>query len=126
MLKSCKYCGRIHKRSFDCGKKPKRRKEPTKINKFRWSRKWRKKRNDIVERDNHLCQICKENNKFTYNNLEVHHIVPLEEDYELRLDDENLITLCTTHHKEADKGDISREHLKKIVGVPPAYDELIF
>jgi len=37
--------------------KPKRRKEPTRINKFRWSRRWREKRNRIVDRDNGLCML---------------------------------------------------------------------
>ena len=126
MLKSCKYCMRIHDSKFDCGKKPKRNKEPTRINKFRWSRKWRKTRNRIVERDQYLCQICKQSNQYTYDALEVHHIVPLEEDYDLRLDDDNLITLCVTHHKAADRGEISREYLRSLLDIPPTYDDLIF
>lgn len=126
MLKSCKYCGRIHDSKFDCGKKPKRKKKPTDINKFRWSRRWREKRNQIVERDKYLCQVCKENGVYNYDNLEVHHIVPLEEDYDKRLDEGNLITLCVIHHKAADRGEIDREYLHKLVNVPPAYDDLIF
>ena len=41
----------------------------------------------------------------------VHHIVPLVEDYEKRLDDDNLITLCSRHHEMAEKGDIDRREL---------------
>lgn len=115
MLKSCKYCGRIHDSKFDCGMKPKRRKEPTQINKFRWSRRWRTKRNDIVDRDNSLCMVCRENKIYNYDGLEVHHIVSLEEDYDLRLDDENLITLCVTHHKQADAKEIDKEYLRGIL-----------
>lgn len=115
MLKSCKYCGRIHDPKFDCGRKPKRKKEPTQINKFRWSRKWREKRNSIVERDLYLCQVCKANNIYTYDSLEVHHIVSLEADYDLRLYDDNLITLCVEHHKQADRGEISRDYLYKLL-----------
>lgn len=126
MLKSCKYCGRIHNSKFDCGMKPKRKKEPTKINKFRWSRKWTNKREDIKERDNYLCQVCKTERRYNYDDLEVHHIVSLEEDYDLRLDDENLITLCVKHHKEADKGEISREYLRELIDIPPTYDDLFF
>lgn len=115
MLKSCKYCGRIHDSKHDCGMKPKRKKEPTQINKFRWSRKWTNKREDIKERDNYLCQVCKAEGRYNYEDLEVHHITPLEEDYDLRLDDDNLITLCVTHHKEADRGEIDKEYLYKLL-----------
>lgn len=126
MLKSCKYCGRIHDSKYDCGMKPKRKKEPNSINKFRWSRKWREKRNQVVERDKYLCQVCKKNGVYNYDNLEVHHIVPLEEDYDKRLDDDNLITLCEKHHEQAEKGEISKEYLQELVNIPPAYDDLIF
>lgn len=115
MLKSCKYCGRIHDTKFDCGMKPKRKKEPTQINKFRWSRKWANKREDIKERDNYLCMVCKAKGVYNYNDLEVHHITPLEEDYDKRLDDEELITLCVTDHKAADRGEISKEYLYELL-----------
>lgn len=122
MLKSCKYCGRIHDTKFDCGKKPKRKKEPTQINRFRWSRKWTEKREWIRERDNYLCQVCKEEGRYNYNDLEVHHITSLEEDYDLRLDDENLITLCVIHHKAADRGEISKEYLYKLLESAYGYE----
>ena len=44
----------------------------------------------------------------------MHHIVPLVEDYEKRLDDDNLITLCSRHHEMAEKGDIDRRELLRI------------
>lgn len=50
MLKSCKYCGRIHDSKYDCGKKPQRKKQGNEKDKFRWSRKWTEKREDIKER----------------------------------------------------------------------------
>ena len=115
MLKSCKYCGRIHATKFDCGMKPTRDKPSTNANKFRWSRRWRAKRNQIVERDNSLCLLCRENKVYTYNDLEVHHIVKIEEDYDKRLDDENLATTCVTHHKQADSGEINKEYLRGIL-----------
>ena len=115
MLKSCKYCMRIHDSKFDCGKKPKRIKEPTDKNKFRWSRKWREKRNQIVERDNYLCLVCKHNGLYNYSNIEVHHITSLEEDFDKRLDEDNLITLCREHHEDAEKGKISKTCLRKIL-----------
>lgn len=122
MLKSCKYCGRIHDSKYDCGKKPKRQKPINDINKFRWSRQWREKRNQIVERDKYLCQVCKANDKFTYNNLEVHHITPLEDDFDMRLDDDNLITLCEEHHEQAEHGEISREYLYRLLETAYGYE----
>lgn len=126
MLRSCKYCGRIHDTKVDCGMKPKRIKEPTRTNKFRWSRVWRNKRNSVVERDNYLCQVCKDNKKYVYEGLEVHHIVPIEEDYRLRLEEDNLITLCVSCHKEADLNKIKRNYLKELVVIPPDYDLMVF
>ena len=34
---------RIHDSKYDCGKKPVRKKEPTEINRFRWSRNGQRK-----------------------------------------------------------------------------------
>lgn len=121
MLKSCKYCMRIHDSKFDCGKKPQRKKQGNKKDKFRWTTAWQKKREDIKERDKYLCQACIRNlpgtiNKYTYNNLSVHHAVPLEEDFEKRLDDNNLITLCDyPHHEMAESGEISLDTILAII-----------
>lgn len=125
MLKSCKYCGKIHQKSFDCGRKPKRKKESTDINKFRWSRKWREKRNQIVERDKYLCQLSIRENppRYIYTDLEVHHIVPIEEGWDLRLENSNLITLSGEYHEKVERGEISREYMQEILremhGYPP-------
>ncbi|OLS02414.1 HNH endonuclease [Tissierella creatinophila] len=126
MLRSCKHCGRIHDTKVDCGMKPKRTKEPTKINKFRWSRVWRNKRNSIVERDNYLCQVCKDNKRYVYEGLEVHHIAPLEENYNIKLEESNLITLCVNCHKKADANKIERNYLKELIKIPPEYDRMVF
>lgn len=120
-LKSCKYCGRIHKKEFVCPMKPKSNKYKTsEADKFRWTRTWQKKREHIKSRDKHLCQICIRKlyntiNKYNYNNLEVHHIVPIKEDYDSRLEDTNLITLCEYHHELAEDGTIPRDELLSIV-----------
>ncbi len=119
MLVSCKYCGKIHDRKYDCPSKPKKIKEANEINKFRWSRKWRTKRNQIVNRDKYLCQVCKHEKRYVYDGLEVHHIVPLVEDFSKRLNDDNLITLCGECHELAESGEISKEYLQNIV--PPGY-----
>ncbi|MCJ8008108.1 HNH endonuclease [Lederbergia wuyishanensis] len=121
MLKSCKYCGGIHDRKYKCPHKPKRTNyKTTYIDKFRWSKVWQKKRNHIKERDKHLCQVCirelhNTQLKYNFHNIEVHHIVPIAEDWNKRLDDDYLISLCKYHHELAECGEISREELLEIV-----------
>ena len=66
-------------------------------------------------RDKYLCQVCLKNNIYTYNNLQIHHIIPINIDYSKRLDSDNLITLCTYHHHQAEKGLITREQLLEII-----------
>ena len=120
MLKSCRYCGRIHDSKFDCGHKPKRGYRQDDIGRFRSSKAWQHKREDIKGRDNYLCQICirqlyDTDNQYTYDGLEVHHAVPLEEDFDRRLDDDNLLTCCGRHHEMAERGEIPREAILKII-----------
>lgn len=120
MLRSCKYCNRIHDSKVDCGKKPKRKKLGTQQDKFRWTKAWQNKRVDIRERDRNLCQVCKRllypygAPQYNIHDLEVHHIVPLAIDYEARLNNDNLITLCQHHHEMAEQGQIPAHVLLKI------------
>ena len=118
MLKTCSVCGKIHDFNKVCRRKT--TKKYTEANKFRKTYKWTEKSKYIKQRDNYLCQVClldkyNTNYKYTYKELEVHHIIPLEEDYNKRLDSDNLITLCRYHHELAEKGEISREELQKII-----------
>ncbi|WP_312371838.1 HNH endonuclease [Lachnoclostridium sp.] len=120
MLKSCKYCMRIHDSKYDCGKKPQRKKQGNDKDKFRWTSTWQKKRDEIKERDLYLCQACIRNlkgtlNRYTYFNLSVHHAISLEDDFEKRLDNDNLITLCELHHEMAERGDISLDIILNII-----------
>lgn len=120
MNKSCRYCGRIHPAGYVCPKKPepKRYKKYSKNRhnkeKFRSTAAWQKERNAIVFRDMGVCQICLENGNYNNSNLEVHHITSLMEDFSMRLDRLNLITLCAYHHKQADSGRIEADALRKI------------
>ena len=41
--------------------------------------------------------------------------IEIEEDYDKRLDSDNLITLCRYHHEMAEKGNISRKELQTII-----------
>jgi hypothetical protein len=61
--------------------------------------------------------------KYIYTDLEVHHIESIEENWDKRLDDDNLITLSEDYHEKAERGEISKELLKQIVrernNIPP-------
>lgn len=119
MLKSCSYCFGIHPNGYECPRKPKIKKDPTHVNKFRWSRQWANKRTQINERDKYMCQICirllyNTNQRFNYTDIQVHHIIPLNEGidgWDNRLNNERLICLCNYHHKMAENGKISRKEL---------------
>ena len=119
MLRSCKYCGRIHDSKYQCSSRPVRRKIRTKQNSFRSTEAWKRKSLEIRERDKYLCQICMRKLYGTtqqYNNreIEVHHIVPIAEDWDGRHDNDNLISLCGRHHEMAEAGKISQAELKEI------------
>ena len=119
MLKSCQYCGRIHPKNYDCGRKPKKIKRDTKAYRFHRTQAWQDKSIDIRERDHYLCQCCIRlmpgtMRKHNYDDLSVHHIEPLATDYDQRLDDNNLITVCGYHHELAERGEIDRELLHEI------------
>nr|DAQ34348.1 MAG TPA: HNH endonuclease bacteriophage, HNH Endonuclease, DNA.52A [Caudoviricetes sp.] len=58
MLKSCKYCGRIHKVGETCPKKPKRMQEETEEQRFRSSRRWRSSLNRLIRAGYGLCFAC--------------------------------------------------------------------
>lgn len=119
MKKSCSFCGRIHDRSYKCSARIKPQKKTTYIDKFRWSKAWQRKRDYIRGRDTNLCQVClrmryNTTEQYTFDALEVHHIEPVVNAWERRLDDSNLITLCRYHHELAEGGEIPRYELEAI------------
>lgn len=120
MLKSCSYCGRIHKAGEKCPKrKPIDYTKKDELYDFRNTSAWQKKREEIKDRDLHLCQACLLNlpgtlKKFNSESLEVHHIEKLRKKFDNGLDNDNLITLCKLHHKQADSGKIDIKLLKNI------------
>jgi len=111
MFKACSKCGKIHDINHKCYIGDNIRKKNTKANRFRSTTEWKDKSEEIREDSKYLCSICLDNNIYTYDDLEVHHIEPLEENYERRLDNYNLLCLCNAHHREAEKGKIDREYL---------------
>lgn len=121
MLVSCQFCGFVHKRGFSCSKRlrPKRTKEETLLTSFRSSYRWKQKREEIKKLDKYLCQICliekyHTERKYNFTNLEVHHIYKLEAFWEKRLLDDNLITICSYHHKMAEAGEIPKSVLMEL------------
>lgn len=112
MFRACSKCGRIHPSSVQCSVK--RKYSGGEERKLRASWAWNKKSREIRERANHLCEVCRNQGRFTHENLEVHHIRKLTEYPEGLLEDANLVCLCTEHHKDADAGRIDAEYLKKI------------
>ena len=111
-LKSCSRCGRIHPRNYNCniGRIYKKTDE----SKLRSRYAWTKKAKQIKDDANGLCEVCKAQGLYNYNNLEVHHIIKIKDDPNGLLDDDNLICLCVDHHKQADDGQIDADYLREL------------
>ena len=59
-----------------------------------------------------MCVYCMQHdNHINTEEIEVHHIVSLKQDYNRRLDDDNLISLCREHHEAAEVGVIKQHTL---------------
>lgn len=127
MLKSCTICGGIHSVGAVCPKRKVNKKNRERIEeKFRGSNAWKNKREQIRKRDGYMCRWCLATgdgtrDSYRFDKLSVHHIVPLAVDFDKRLDDDNLVTLCPRCHEEAEKGAISAEDLQAVVlaDIPP-------
>ncbi len=64
---------------------------------FYQSKAWKEKRVAILKRDDYMCMMCKRYGK-AVDAKEVHHINPLNERYDLKLNNNNLISLCRECH----------------------------
>jgi 5-methylcytosine-specific restriction endonuclease McrA len=80
----------------------------------RSTRKWTEKSKEIREKANHLCEICRDRGAYIYEGLEVHHIIKVRDDGQGLLDDTNLLCVCTTHHKQCDRGEIDIDYQKML------------
>ena len=127
MLRSCQYCGRIHDRKYICPQKQrnilerqeKRNEKNREAYQFRDTKTWREKSRQIRERDRYCCQVCirglhDPERQFETDGISVHHIASIREDWEKRLNNENLISLCRRHHEMAERGEIEKTELEKI------------
>lgn len=61
------------------------------------STEWKNIKKVIHNRDKGLCTMCLNESKITFVEV-VHHIEPLNENYDKRLSNDNLICLCNKHH----------------------------
>lgn len=64
------------------------------------SKRWRRKREQILKRDAYLCQWCKRYGK-QVEAVTVHHIKHADEYPEMVYEDKNLISLCQACHNKA-------------------------
>ena len=76
-----------------------RRRARTDIDKFYSSKQWQDLRAYVLARDNYLCQDCLKEHKITAAR-DVHHIEFLLNNWDKRLEDNNLIALCRECHRK--------------------------
>ena len=121
MMKTCSACGGIHPvGTRKCPVAPSKAYRTTTARRLRGNRRWTTLSSKVKQQHKYLCQVCllkAYNTVEEYNSagLEVHHIVPLEEDESLAYDWANLITLCRYHHELAERGEIPRYVQQRIV-----------
>lgn len=89
-------------------------KEERRIQQFYNSSAWRKKRLEIIERAKGMCEVCWQLG-LVREGKEVHHIVKLRDDWNLRLNNNNLILLCTSCHHQIEDCCDSIESLIKFI-----------
>ena len=129
MKKSCPWCSRIHPVGYQCPRKPVRLRPAGLLSKrqddgqavIRSSRRWTDMSLAVRERDKFLCQLCLRGmhtidgqKHLSYDDVSVHHIVPIAEDKSLVFEGVNLLSLCRYHHEMAEAGLISRDELLRL------------
>ena len=124
MQQSCKWCGRLHPLGLVCPRRPQPHRKNTAAQRFRNTSQWKQTRARVNERDAHLCRLCLLEGKMEHEGLSTHHIIPLEETMDHACDDDWCITLCDGHHKAADRGEYSREHLHRLAQETPRLPDL--
>lgn len=121
-LKTCTYCHKIHDVKMKCtAKKGYYRDKNTRYEKdknyikFIKSKVWNEKSQEIKRLDSYRCLVCQSLGLISPVYLEVHHIIKYRNDASLRLDNNNLITLCVNHHKQADSNKIQASELYRLI-----------
>lgn len=121
-LKTCTYCRKIHSDKKKCtAKRGYYREKNTRYEKdkdyikFIKSKQWNGKSQEIKRLDSYRCLVCQSLDLISPVYLEVHHITKFRNDSSLKLDNNNLITLCVAHHKQADNNKISTNELHRLI-----------
>lgn len=121
-LKTCTYCHKIHDSKKKCtAKKGYYREKNTRYEKdknyikFIKSKQWNNKSQEIKRLDCYRCLVCQSLGLISPTYLEVHHIIKYRNDASLKLDNNNLITLCINHHKQADASTIKASELYRLI-----------
>ena len=121
-LKTCTYCRKIHGKEINCmakkgyyREKNSRYEKDKDYTKFIKSKQWFNKSQEIKLLDAYCCLMCKSLGLISPKYLEVHHIVKFRNDSSLALDNNNLITLCVEHHKQADTNKIQASELHRLI-----------
>jgi len=110
MFKACSRCGKLHPINYKCTEG----KVYQKGDEYHNTHKWHKKAEAIKKKADYLCEVCKDEGRYTYNNIEVHHIIKIKDNKDLFLEDTNLICLCQFHHRLAEQGGIDADYLRKL------------
>lgn len=100
--KYCSSCGKI--RAMEKREHNKKYDEfirDAEIKRFYQSIAWKKIRSFVLIRDNYLCQECLNASVITSAEL-VHHIREIKEDWSLRLEPNNCISVCKPCHNKID------------------------
>lgn len=129
-LISCNYCFGFHQKGTECPKKPKtdyRQKnenldEVNKMeNKFYSSSAWQKTRASMMRDCGYKCYVCSNVHDDTdvrhYTEArEVHHVIPIRDCWDKRLDVDNLVCLCTENHHMIHQNEIRNKfELEKFI-----------
>ena len=121
-LKTCTYCRKIHGKEINCTakrgyyrEKNARYEKDKDYIKFIKSKQWHNKSQEIKRLDCYRCLVCQSLSLISPTYLEVHHIVKVRNNSSLKLDNDNLITLCVHHHKQADNNKISTNELYRLI-----------
>jgi len=71
--------------------------------------------------------MCLLEGRINGRQLSVHHIIPIRQDPERKMDDDNLITLCHDHHEEVEGNPVYVGLLSRLAVTPPAriLDEVV-
>nr|DAX28088.1 MAG TPA: NinG recombination protein [Caudoviricetes sp.] len=80
--------------------------------KFYKTKTWQDKRDEILQRDNYECQMCKDKGRYT-SATTVHHIQHYKDCPELALTNSNLISLCDACHNVVHPEKLESVHKKK-------------